>query len=245
MAVWDGQPGDGLGGTASIIKRWRKLGPEVEIIDLASIRRRECPQLTSTPGDVAPRGRCRPPVAAPEFPMRILALLFADVAKSSRITEAEIPRFVQHFLGMQAELLAKSPHVPLVKHTWGDGLYLVFPSVRGAGLFALDLCELVSRTNWVEKGLGTNPELRIALHVGPVYKCKDPVTGRTNYTGSHVRHVARIEPITPPNQVYVSHAFAALAAAQRVRDFICDYAGQTSLAKGYGSFPLYHLRRSS
>jgi hypothetical protein len=58
--------------------------------------------------------------------------------------------------------------------------------------------------------------LRIALHAGPVYSCIDPVTGNPNYIGSQVSHAARIEPVTPPGQVYASQAFAALAAAQRV-----------------------------
>jgi class 3 adenylate cyclase/tetratricopeptide (TPR) repeat protein len=242
MAVWDGQPGDGPGGTASIVKRWRKLGLQVEVIDLRAIRQRESSPTISGHRKGGTWGRQRR--SPPEFPMQIMAMLFADVVKSSQITEAEIPCFVQHFLGMQAGLLAASPHAPVVKYTWGDGLYLVFSSVRAAGLFALDLCDMVSRTNWIERGLKRNLELRIALHVGPVYKCKDPVTGRINYTGTHVRRAARIEPITPPNQVYASQAMAALAAAQGVPDFACDYVGQTSLAKDYGSFVLYHLRRS-
>jgi len=34
----------------------------------------------------------------------------------------------------------------------------------------------------------------------------------------HVSRAARIEPITPPGQVYASQAFAALAAAENVTD---------------------------
>jgi len=35
----------------------------------------------------------------------------------------------------------------------------------------------------------------------------------------------------------------SLAAAQAVREFTCDYVGQTPLAKGYGTFPTFHVRR--
>lgn len=31
--------------------------------------------------------------------------------------------------------------------------------------------------------------------------------------------------------------------AQGVTDFTCDYVGQTSMAKGYGTFSTYHVRR--
>ena len=60
-----------------------------------------------------------------------------------------------------------------------------------------------------------------------------------------VEFAARIEPITPPGQVYASQAFAALAAAQGVTEFTCDYVGQTPLAKGYGTFATYHVHRNN
>jgi len=61
--------------------------------------------------------------------------------------------------------------------------------------------------------------------------------------GTHVSRDARLEPITLPGQVYASQAFAALATAQRIEGFTCDYIGQTPLAKKYGTFPTYHVRR--
>ena len=116
--------------------------------------------------------------------------------------------------------------------------------VRDAGLFALELCELMVSTDWSRKGLPKAINLRIALHAGPVYACVDPVTGQQSFTGTHVSRAARIEPITPPGQVYASQAFAALAAARGVNEFTCDYVGQTPLAKGYGTFATYHVREA-
>ncbi len=104
---------------------------------------------------------------------------------------------------------------------------------------------VVTTQNWEEKGLPRGLNLRIALHAGPVYEFDDPITGNRSYGGTHVSRAARIEPIAPPSQVYASEAFAALAAAQRTRDFTCDYVGQTPMAKGYGTLPMYHVRRSS
>jgi class 3 adenylate cyclase len=170
--------------------------------------------------------------------------LFADVVGFSKLTEQEIPRFVRHFLGPVAGLLAKLPPDSVKKkNTWGDGLYLVFEDVGDAGRFALDLSEAVGTTNWEEKGLPAHLNIRIALHAGPVYSCIDPVTERPNFLGTHVSHAARIEPITPPGQVFASQAFAALAAARRVEGLDCHYVGQTRLAKGHGTFPTYHIHR--
>lgn len=171
-----------------------------------------------------------------------MSMLFADAVNFSKLTEPQIPLFLNYFLGAIGELIATSENAPSIKNTWGDGLYFVFADVRNAGLFALELCDLMVSTDWGSKGLPKAINLRIALHAGPVYSCVDPVTGLPSYTGTHVSRAARIEPITPPGQVYASQGFAGLAAAQGVKEFTCDYVGQTPLAKGYGTFATYHVR---
>jgi len=132
---------------------------------------------------------------------------------------------------------------PLMKNTWGDGLFFVFSSVAEAGLFAIELRDRVRSTDWSKKGLPEELNLRIALHAGPIYPCTDPVTGRPNYVGPHVSRAARIEPITPIGQIYASQSFAALIAAEGVRKIRCEYVGQTSMAKKYGTFPTYVVLR--
>ncbi|MFY9620215.1 MAG: TRAFs-binding domain-containing protein [Pyrinomonadaceae bacterium] len=246
LAIWDQKPGDGPGGTASAIAHWRNLGRDVQVIDLAKMLKRE-----PVASPVVKRGRRAKKSELPArkatttsaaLPTRIMAMLFADAVNFSKLTEQQIPLFLNHFLGAIGQLISTSPHAPSIKNTWGDGLYFVFSDVRDAGLFALDLCELMVSTDWSKKGLPKAINLRIALHAGPVYSCVDPVTGLASFTGTHVSRAARIEPITPPGQVYASQAFAALSAAQGVTEFTCDYVGQTPLAKGYGTFATYHVR---
>jgi class 3 adenylate cyclase len=149
---------------------------------------------------------------------------------------------VQHFLGAIAKLGEKFKGSILTRNTWGDGLYFVFSDVDLAGQFALALADLAASTNWREKGLSSEIGLRIGLHAGPAYEFDDPITGDRTYSGTHVSRAARIEPITPRGQVYASEAFAALAAARGTKNFVCDYVGQTPMAKGYGTLPTYHVR---
>jgi len=99
--------------------------------------------------------------------------------------------------------------------------------------------------DWEKKGLPKDLNLRISVHAGPAFYCEDPVLKKSNYIGSHVNRAARIEPITPPGEVYASQEFAALAAAQRVRDFTCDYVGKIPLPKESGIVPLYLVCQSS
>jgi class 3 adenylate cyclase len=149
---------------------------------------------------------------------------------------------VEHFLGAIADLSKNFDDAILARNTWGDGLYFVFADVCAAGEFGLQLADLVAHTNWAEHGLGSGMNLRIGLHAGPAYEFDDPITGDRTYGGTHVSRAARIEPITPPGQVYASENFAAIAVAHGAKTFICDYVGQTPLAKEYGTLPAYHVR---
>ena len=199
------------------------------------------PGVSVQPADAA-RSKVAPQSDEERFNSRIVSVLFADAVGFSKLTEPEVPRFVQHFLGAIADLSDEFGESILAKNTWGDGLYFVFSDVDLAGNFALQLADLVTQQNWGGKGLPRGLNLRIALHAGPVYEFDDPITGKRSYSGTHVSRAARIEPITPAGQVYASETFAALAAAQGVRSFVCDYVGQTPMAKSYGTLPTYHLR---
>lgn len=239
VVVWDGKPGDGPGGTASMVREWTRHGFPVEQIHIAELLREQIvvncdppcaaeePTTTHSPGDFVP---C------------IQALLFGDAHGFSKLTEGQVPLFVTHFLGMVGELANSSSHAPIAKNTWGDGLYLVFRNVRDAGLFALQLCERIEQIDWLRVGLG-ELKVRVGLHAGPVYACLDPVTERINYIGAHVSRAARIEPVTPVGKVYASEPFAALAADEGVLEFSCEYVGQVAMAKGFGTFPTFAVRR--
>jgi class 3 adenylate cyclase len=237
VAVWDGLGGDGPGGTAASVDYWRRAGREIEIIDLATMQR---PAVS--PGAIAvPAPAVEQPAPPSGFDARVVGLLFADVAGFSKLTEEQIPPFVQEYLGKVGEVLSTSAEQPLLANTWGDGLYFVFPGVRETGRFALRLSERLHAVDWTQFGLPGTLSLRVAVHAGPAYSCTDPVTGRLNFLGAHVALAARIEPITPPGAVYGSGAFAALAKSLQVDDFVCTYVGQTPLAKAYGTFPMYVL----
>jgi class 3 adenylate cyclase len=236
LALWDGHPGDGVGGTAWAIERWRRSGRTIEVIDLAS------------PGagdSVIHCDAARAPVSGAAgleraaLEPQVVGLLFADVRGFSTLSDEEIPWFVERVLGAIADELARAPRPPLIANTWGDGLYLVFDSVRQTGAFALQLCERIRSADWRAMGFTHDLALRIGLHAGPAYAFLDPVTGRPNFIGAHVSRAARIEPITPPGEVYASQAFAALARSEGVQDFSCAYVGQTPMAKAYGTFPTY------
>ena len=169
----------------------------------------------------------------------IRAMLFADVKGYSKLSDAELLQFARQFMTRIAGVLAEHSSGILSRRTAGDGLFLVFADLNSAAQVALQLRDLVASTPWEECQLPANLGIRISLDAGPVYVFQDPVTRRDEVCGLYVNRAARIEPITPPNQVYASQAFAALHVASSAQPLRFDYVGQIQLPKGFGLTPLY------
>lgn len=246
LAVWDGREGDGRGGTATMVSRWRKLGHAVEIIDIREIvASNRAIVMRTAPGIVAASPSTSAP-AAPGAVPEVKAMLFADLVHFGRLSEEQIMTFCGTVLGDIARLAARPDIAPRVSHTWGDALFCVFDTVQQAGGYALALQELMKSSGAVWAGLGLPPDLamRTALHAGPVFPWQDPVTGGITYIGAHVNLASRIEPVTPRGEVYATWSFAALARVENATGFTCDYAGEIDCEKLDGPMATYRVRRT-
>lgn len=252
LAVWDGSPGDGPGGTASIVERWRKLGHKVEAIPLRELAGAGFPAPAAGIGPGPPRTLLPIKTGAPApLTPKVRAILFADMVGFGGLDEQQIIAFLQRVLKVAGEFAAETEHTPEIRNTWGDGLFCAFETVRAAALFALGLRDQLDHALRTEKRrageagvpLPENLAWRIGLHAGPVFPCTDPFTAEPTYLGAHVNLAARIEPVTPPGEIFASWAFAALASADQTRDFACDYAGVVPCAKSAGPLRMYRVRR--
>lgn len=219
----------------SLIRLWRTQAIELKDISLP------LGDIIASDGVPAAAGLDENEHLPDGFSHEIRAMLFADVVGYSRLSEDQTATFVTRFWGAIADLNARADQRPDHVETSGDGLYTVFAGVREAARFALQLSDLVKRTDWSTLGLPAAMNIRIALHSGPVYRGYNPLTGSITYTGPHTSRTARIEPITPPGQVYASGAFAAVTAAYGVGDLSLSYVGRMPLAKNYGAFEIYHV----
>ena len=241
LAIWDGTGAGDVGGTASVVELWRAHGVPLDHINPWDVRGSAAGNVsTATATSSAP---AKGDEEAPAFDYAVRAMLFADAVGYSRLSEDQVPLFFEHYLGAIAAFNAQTLYRPEHVETAGDGMYLVFRSPAAAGLYALGLSELVNRKDWAAVGLPRDMGVRIGLHCGPVFIGRDPITGKPLYTGIHTSRTARIEPITPPGQVYASGAFAAVAAARGVEGMRFSYIGRTQLAKQYGALALYHVKR--
>ncbi len=222
LVVWDGMAGNGLAGAAADIAAWKAGGGRTEVIS-----------VTGTAG----------PASAPVRKRRELhAMLFGDVKGFSKLTETELPRFVEIVLGGLHRAIAGYGERVLSANTWGDGVFLVVEDAVTAAALAVDLQKAMKALDPVRDRLPGHLALRLGGHVGPVFRMHDPIQDRINYFGVHVSRTARIEPVTPVGAVYVTEQFAADLAAVGNKTFQCDYVGVGPAAKGYGDMRFYSLR---
>jgi class 3 adenylate cyclase/tetratricopeptide (TPR) repeat protein len=230
VAVWDGRPARGAGGTADDIENWRRAGLAQTIIRCGDFR-----------GNAKPAAKSN--LAKPAGGRVIRAMLFCDFKGFSKLTDAELPNFVTYLLGDVGKVVASYGGAVDFANTWGDGLFLVFEDPAQAARCALDIQAAMGRFDLEGAGLPATMAMRIGGHLGPAYAALDPVLKRTNYFGAHVSRAARIEPVTPEGCVYVTETFAAVLGLEHGSEFVCDYVGMTEAAKKYGSMRMFLLRR--
>ncbi|MGO9199274.1 MAG: TRAFs-binding domain-containing protein [Limisphaerales bacterium] len=235
VAVWDGRPCDGGGGVEGFVQSWRSYGLQPVIV----------PPPPEAVSDACPAPPPQPACNrdAPTAGARtILAMLFADVVGYSKLSDPQTLLFVDKVLNRIAATIHALPSPPVFINTWGDAVFAAFEEPECAGRFALQLRDLFRGMDWRGFGFGSELQIRIGLHAGPVYTCFNPVLRQTACTGAHVNRAARIEPITEEGQVFASATFAALAETNRVSAFALDYAGTRPLAKKHEALPVFLLR---
>jgi class 3 adenylate cyclase len=235
LAIRDPEDPSTPGGTTSNLSLWRAGAIEIDEVRLSDLRTAATPPRIAL-GEVPGHGN---PDAVARHEMR--AMLFADAVGYSKLSEDQIPGYIAGFLGAVGELSRRTKHPFEHVETSGDGLYMVFRHAADAAHFALELSATTHSLDRAKWGLPESFDLRIALHCGPVHCAIDPITGLPLYTGPHTSRAARIEPITPPGQVYASSAFAAVAAATNA-GISMNYVGRIPLAKGYGTLGLHHVK---
>jgi len=259
ITVWDGKGNGAAGGTSEFVEIWESLGMPITAISGTSAEVFLSRSSDPTVGAIS-RGRTaakrKPRVGRrrtrkhfqkrrAEVGREIVAILFADLVGFSKLEEEQFPRYIEGFLGTLAAKLKKSPYDPIYKNIWGDAICFVFEDLLSAAEYAVELRDMVRETEWERLGLPRDLNIRIGLHVGPVYFAREPVLDRLNFFGSHVNQAARIEPITSPGNVYASEQFAAFLLASRDNPLECKYVGVIVLPKEFGSYPIYHIKRKT
>jgi hypothetical protein len=227
IAIWDGAPPAGEAGTAADVARWKALGGEADVISFAR------------PIEVRPAAATLAP--EPRFERTTRGIVFTDYAGFSRLDEAALPLFWEKILGAAAAVLDGHGESVRSRNTWGDAVFAIVTSACHAARVAVDLQDALARVTADDPGLLANGGMRVAVHYGPVFEGRDPVTRSLSSFGTEVTRAARIEPVTPTGAVYGTLPFAAMLVNEAPDEFDLLYVGRVKLAKGYGELPMYKL----
>jgi hypothetical protein len=228
LAVWDGRSSSGEAGTAADVECWQRTGRRTEVV------RWDRPRVTPSVPQTA---------AGPVRELRAMA--FSDFKGFSKLDEHQVVTFFEKVMQEVSATIDGFGEAVRARNSWGDGLYLVFASVQDAARCGLVLQETMADLDFAGLGLPANMGLRIGIHAGPVFPTVDPVTKQPSFFGTHVTRTARVEPRTPPGEVYMTASAAALLALEPLADVTPEYVGQLQLAKDYDIRPMYVLRHWS
>jgi hypothetical protein len=232
LALWDGAPGSEGVGTAADVATWRRTGHDV---------------VTVAPADLADETDRIGPADAlrPEAARVIRAVLIGDMRGFSKLADDQLLAFSDVVMGALGRTLDHYGADVEYRNTWGDALIAVISDAPTAARCALDLQDAMGAIDIEATGLPAHLSLRLSGHIGPVFPIVDPVLGTPSFSGSHISRTARIEPVTPPGEVYVTEALAASLELAGCTDLACHYVGHMPAAKDYGRLRMYHLLRRS
>ncbi|MEO0360814.1 MAG: hypothetical protein AAF322_06885, partial [Pseudomonadota bacterium] len=214
LAVWDMAPGAEAGDVADFIDLWADMR-RLHIVDLDAAAEAAGVEIAAAPALAAP-AVCAPAAkGSGEAPSGrvIRALLMSDIVGSSRLGEAEMPRYARFIADLAARLADRAPP-PAFANTWGDAVFAVSASAVDLAAYALALRDAVVDLGDLGGALSPPLAMRVSLNAGPVLEAPDPIAGRVGAFGSEIVRAARIEPVTTPNQIYATDAFAALLIAE-------------------------------
>ncbi len=224
------------GGTEEFFKKYKGRNNIIIIDPKKYISRDKTYQ--NKPISITGNDKSAPPFGLKRF---IKSILFSDIKGFSKLNEEQMPYFMHVLLNKIAVRINNFRIRPYIVNTWGDAIFSVFSSPLEAAEYAVILRNIFRETRWSEFNLPENINIRIALHTGPIFVARDPITGKMNAYGSHVNRAARIEPVTVPGSIYATDQFTTLLMLDYPEKYKYEYVGIIDLAKGFGKQEIYNI----
>jgi len=161
------------------------------------------------------------------------------VVKSSRIMSDALKTQLHSVLHGRVSAARSKWQVMLDQFT-GDGFFLCGTDVSEMAEAALDLRDYFLQLNWRQIGFDGPQAIRLALDVNKVSVTEKD--GRiTDVAGIGIDHVARIEPVVAPNEVWCTDFFFRQLEREGNTKITGIPLGRKELAKDAGSQELVRL----
>lgn len=228
VAVWDQVAVSQRSGTYNNISKWKELGHRSEIIP-SPLRLPES-RYRKFHGEF-PENRREPH-----------AILFSDIRGYSKLGDRDILWYFNELQPALASVIEQYREEIRNLDTWGDAIFLVTEKASTAARIAIELNNAIACIDQSSLGLDEPLLMRIGLHFGPVYKLYDHLTQSYTYSSNDVTKTARIEPVTPPGEIFGTEPFVAMLELEGEGWASFEYAGTIPSAKDYGAFRMFHVR---
>lgn len=228
LAVWDQNTTSKSRGTYSNILKWQRLGHRSEIIPSPTI---------------FPKQHLHKP--SKNYPVTIRephAILFSDMRGYSKLCDRDILWYFNELQPVLAAVIAEFRTEIQHLDTWGDAIFLVTGKASTAAKIAIALNNAMAEIDQSNLDLKEPLLMRIGLHFGPIYKVYDHLMQCFTYASKDVTKTARIEPVTPPGEIFGTEPFVAKLELEGEGWANFEYAGTISSAKNFGAFRMFHIR---
>jgi len=169
-------------------------------------------------------------------------VIFTDLEKYSSLKDSDLKIYFDKIIPVVYQKLKYYKDSAIMWNTWGDAIVAAYESGEKAINMALAYRDLFNELDFNEFGIRKlNP--RIAGHFGEFEITFDQVSGKLNIHGTNVNLAARIEPVTLPNEIFVSKDFKDMACMgfELVDIARFDDMGIVKLVKNSGEMHLYRL----
>jgi tetratricopeptide (TPR) repeat protein len=225
LALWNGQLGDAVGGTASAVAYWARGKVLISIIHPTD------PKLdgrydTDLPAIQTPFPRIytADPVGIQTAVAPMLLLRFSGYQS---MREKDFRLFFQNLLGSMAQSMAQNNWSP-ARYGFGGQYLFVWERVREAGMAAIEFMALLKTGTLEWPG---EIDFSLCLHCAPVQIMVNPILNQYTHEGAAVSKLETLAEKLSPGMIYATETFASFAAFEKIRDFGCEYSG-TILASG-------------
>jgi hypothetical protein len=239
IAVWDGLPAAGPGGTADSVALWTSAGLPVKILNPLAPARDEVREPSAPAPASRPFGSIY--AAHPDgVGSQIAVLLALHVGGYEDLPDSGFIALDRDVFGGVADLLAERAWSTSCQGAFGD---YIFPwaSTSQAGSAALEILDELERG---AARHGLNVRFSLCLHVAPMQTVVNPLLHIYSLEGRAAVALSRWTRRLPSGVVHATDRFAHLAALDKANGFHCSHVGSLDAGGEPFGFELLRLHKN-
>ncbi len=176
-----------------------------------------------------------------------VGVLFADIEGFSKLDDDEIQLFTEDVLRELGDRVV-NPHRPSLidLNTWGDAIFATSRDVVDLARMALELRDFfLHPPRKVARAVEKKLRIRIALDFAQVRVAKNFVLSPSGDVpacfGRELTLAARIEPVTPPNAIFMTRALAEAVRGRDEQIKVVPFSEKLRLPKKAGHVQVFSL----